>query len=403
VSTTSTFVIQYLEDSPRVPGLSPHAIAEKLRSAFERLPIHAVLLGWKLSDAQIDICAAECARAGAALYRWHPLLSGDGVLVPRPNWKTIGLNGAPVPGFGGMPEFTFMCPNRPAVQEATLGRVRDALADGRYQGLFLDRMRFPSPAADPERALACFCEDCQRVAAQEGLDLAALQAHITGCLAAAGRPDHLRSFIRALLDPACEAECEALRALLAFRERTITRFVGGMAQVIREAGLHVGLDCFSPSLTRMVGQDLVALREGSAWVKIMSYAHTLGPAGLPFELLGLADWLMDRHGVPEADALRWIGEATRLPVPATRAALRDQGLPPAALCAEARRGAVVRPTVLLAGIELVEIPGIAHLDDAQIRADVAALREGQTDGLALSWDLWEMPLERLDIVRAAWG
>ncbi len=55
--------------------------------------------------------------------------------------------------------------------------------------------------------------------------------------------------------------------------------------------------------------------------------------------------------------------------------------------------------VLLAGIELVEIAGVAELDEAQIRADAAAFRAVGIDGLVLSWDLWVMPLERLELLR----
>ena len=53
---------------------------------------------------------------------------------------------------------------------------------------------------------------------------------------------------------------------------------------------------------------------------------------------------------------------------------------------------------MMAGIELVEIAGVAELDEAQIRADLAAVRAAGADGLVLSWDLWAIPLERLELV-----
>ena len=83
------------------------------------------------------------------------MLTGDGVFMPRPEWQAVGLRGERVPGFRGMPEFTFVCPNRPAVREAVLARLHDAIRGGDYQGVFLDRIRYPSPAADPTRWLAC--------------------------------------------------------------------------------------------------------------------------------------------------------------------------------------------------------------------------------------------------------
>ncbi|NCF68518.1 MAG: hypothetical protein GWP61_21365, partial [Chloroflexi bacterium] len=44
------------------------------------------------------------------------------------------------------------------------------------------------------------------------------------------------------------------------------------------------------------------------------------------------------------------------------------------------------------------LAGVTHLSPAQIRSDLTLLRDIQVDGLSLSWDLWHMPLEHLDLV-----
>ena len=397
------FAIQYLEDSPKIARLTPQAVRQRLQAAFERLPISLVLLGWNLPDALLDACAEECHRADAQLYRWHPLLTGDGTFVPRPEWQATGLSGDPVPGFRGMPEFTFVCPNRPAVQDAVFAHLRDVLRDPRYHGVFLDRIRYPSPAPNPASAFGCFCEDCQRAAAQEGLDLEAARRHIVHLIAT---PHGAIELVGTLLDPlsaiAPEPDLLALAAYLDFRVRSISRFVQQAARLVHETGRAVGLDCFSPALTRMVGQDLGTLDGCADWIKIMSYGHTLGPAGVPFELLGLADWLIEQHGVSEPQAFALLSSATQLPLPPDRDRLRAHGLPPEALMREAQRARQAGVRTVLAGIELVELEGVVQLHDSQIAADVASFREVGADGLALSWDLWAIPLDRLSLVRAAW-
>jgi hypothetical protein len=399
-----TLAVQYLEDGPGVAAIAPGEARARLREALERLPISYVLLGWNLPPVLIDACRAETARTGAQLFRWHPLLTGDGTFVPRPEWQTVGLDGERVKGFRGMPEFTFVCPNQPAVREAVLRHLRDALERGDYAGVFLDRIRYPSPAADPSRLLACFCDDCQRAAWAEGLDLEATRQRIRALLAA---PERIGSFVRALIDPSSagtpDPDLAALHVFLDFRARSVTRLVQAVADAIHAAGLAVGLDCFSPALVPLVGQDLGALNACCEWIKIMAYGHALGPASLPFELLGLADWLVDERSVRETQALEWLSQATRLPLPSTRAALAERGLPPEALAAEAQRGRVAGVRPLLAGIELVEIEGVAQLDRQQIAADLRAFHNGGADGLVLSWDLWHIPLERLDLVRTTWG
>lgn len=397
------FSIQYLEDSPDIPHLAPEDVRARLREACARLPITYLLLGWHLPQRLIDVCADECDRAGVALYRWHPLLTGDGALMPQPDWQTIGLDDRPIAGFQNMPEFTFICPNRPAVREAVHAHLSELLAARYFSGVFLDRMRWPSPAGDPERALGCFCPACVAAARDQGLDLAAAQQLIRTLFTTA---EGVRAFVRALLGPdegpTGVAAVDALRAVLRFRTESIARFLAEVMALIRAQGCAVGLDSFSPALTLAVGQDLGALDRGADWTKIMSYGHTLGPAGLPFELLGLADWLIDRHGVAEASALALLSEATGLALPATRADLRRTGLAPRALHDEARRARQAGVRTLLAGIELVELPGVAELNPAQISADLQAFRQAGVDGLALSWDLWLMPLDRLDLVRAVW-
>ena len=393
------FAVQYLEDGPGIAEITPVQARERLHEAFARLPFSCVLLGWHLPEDVVQACAEETARNGAQLYRWHPLLTGDGVLDPLLAWQTVGLDGARVPGFQGMPEFTFICPNRPAVREAVMAHLRLLCRSGVYQGMFLDRIRFPSPAVAPDRAIACFCDDCVRAAAYEGLDLLQIRADIRTMLQDRG---NVCSFVRVLLDPAAVQEDDpglvSLRHLLSFRARSVTRFVVDAAKLVHDEGLEVGLDCFSPALTWMVGQDLCALDACCEWIKTMSYAHVLGPAGLPFELLGLADWMVDQ-GMDEGAALACLAEASRLPLPGDRVGLRENGLGLEAIALEIRRAKDEGTRRLLVGLELVEVAGVAHIEDDEIGPRTHTLRHEGADGTVLSWDLWHMPLDRLDIVR----
>ncbi len=395
--------VQYLDSVPNVASIPAPEIGQRLRHTFERLPLSYVLLGWNLPDSHVQVCADECARANAQLYRWQPLLSGDGVFTPRPEWHTIGLDGKPVGGFQEIAEFTFMCPNRPAAQEAVQAYIQSLLADNRYHGLFLDRIRFPSPTLDPAADLGCFCEDCHAAAAAEGLDLETVRQAI---LRLVNDEEDRYQLVKVLLDPAYHAadsvDLDLLHRFLRFRCRSVTRFVGAVCQQIRAEGRSVGLDCFSPAVAHMVGQSLGDLNSHADWIKIMSYGHAFGPAILPFELFGLADWLVST-GMTEARAMLCLSAATHLPLPQTRRELRQTGLPPQALKSEVVRGRELGIGTLLAGIELVEMPGISELNPPQIAADLTAFREGGADGLVLSWDMWSIPLERLEIVRQVWA
>ncbi len=389
------FAAQYLEyyDPARHTAESVRA---HLREVFAHLPLDILIIGWDLPAEIIAACADESNRHKAQLYRWQPLLTGDGTFMPRPEWQTIGATGEAVPGFKGLPEFTFVCPNRPAVQAALATHLQDVLREGLYQGIFLDRIRFPSPATDPLNELACFCPDCERAAANEGLELESIRVEIRHlCDHPHGRPELIRQLFLADKD-------SALESFFAFRAHSITRTVHSAADIIRAHNCAIGLDTFSPVLTRMVGQDLARLDTACDWIKPMIYAHALGPAGIPYELLGLADWLISA-GTAEAEALELLSTLSGFALPKNRSALRRQGIPLEALTTETMRGKQTGIRTLLAGLALVEMENVNHIPAGQLDAELSAYRLGGADGLVLSWDLWHIPLESLNSIASRWN
>ena len=186
---------------------------------------------------------------------------------------------------------------------------------------------------------------------------------------------------------------------LAFRKRSVRDFLALIVQPLRDAQMEIGLDCFSPSLTHMVGQDLHALSELVDWIKLMTYAHTLGPAGLPYELSGFLSYLNNSTKLNEKQSLDLISQSIDLRLPNNRASLIHDGLSSLALECEVRHGIELCSAPLLAGIELVELEGVTQLSPYQIKADLTAVKQAKPAGLAISWDLLKIPLDRLVQVR----
>lgn len=378
----TTLAVQYLEYAPR--DATPAKVRQRLREAFELLPISFVILGWDLPPRLEEAVAEETARHDATLYRWHPLLASDAGFALPVEWQTINLLGEPVPGFKGLPEFTFICPNRTDVQEWIAERIEIAAQRGIYRGLFFDRMRFPSPAENPERHLACCCKFCQRIASDSGVDLEAVRRQIASLLSDA---DSAKSFTQTLFAP---IENSLLESFFTFRFNSITHIIEYAAKLGRTHGLNIGLDCFSPTLTRMVGQDLSPLNETCDWIKLMTYPHVFGPAGLPFELRALSNWLRTRYNLDETAADKVVSEASGL-------SFSKDGLNSEAVAHEIQLGRNAGITNLLAGIALVEVEGVHTPTLEQIRSDIAASKG--SDGLAISWDLWHIKPEYLKIIR----
>lgn len=378
----TTIAVQYLEYAP--PDATPAQVRVRLRQAFDILPISIVILGWDLPPQLEDTVAGETARRNATLYRWHPLLASDAGFALPAEWQTINVSGEPIPGFKGLPEFTFICPNRSDVQEWIAERIEVAAGRGIYQGLFFDRMRFPSPAENPERQLGCFCQYCQQIASDSGLDLEAVRHQIGLFLP---DPDRAKTLIRALFEPTNDALLESFFNL---RSDCISRTIQFASKLARTHELSIGLDCFSPTLTRMVGQDLFALNETCDWIKLMTYPRVFGPAGLPFELRGLAEWLTRTYNLQETEAVQIMNEASSL-------SLTPSGLKSESIAHEIRRGRDAGITNLLAGIALVELEGIHSSTLEKIRSDLTACQ--YADGLVLSWDLWHIKPETLNTIK----
>ncbi len=391
--------IQYLEDSPQLPSLDRSALLDRLRRAAGILPFSHLLIGWRLPGALLDACRQEAGRLGLRFLRWQPLLTLGKEFSASTDWQVQGLAGQKVQGYRGLPEFTFLCPNHPAVQEAVTVHLGTLVGAGVYQGFFLDRVRFPSPSHDPIQDLACFCEHCTRKAAEYGLDLVEIR---TLLLEQAREPKGRLSLVTALMDgqpgPDSLDQNSAMRQFISFRQKSIADFLALVAAPLKASHLEIGLDCFSPSLARMVGQDLTRLGRHADWVKLMTYLHTFAPAGLPYELAGLLRYVTGNCQLDEQQALQLICRCTGLPVPSGSQALARQGLPPAAFELELQRGLQATTSPILAGIELVDLPGVVSLNPGQIRSDLAAIRRLAPHGLAISWDLLHIPLDRLELV-----
>ncbi len=394
------FAIQYLEPSPSQPQLDKGSVINKLRLAFERVPITHLLIGWQVPAPIIEACRTEAQHFGMRFLRWQPMLTIPTTLQRHPEWCVKNLMGNKVAGYHALPEFTFACPNHPGVQESVYRSMEELVKQGLFQGFFLDRIRFPSPSANPITDLACFCEHCYRKAAEFNLDLAELKASLLGCREdETSCTDLVRSLITKKAIHAQARTDSPLNKFLAFRQRSICDFLVPITRLLRAVQLEIGLDCYSPCLAMMVGQDLTALSRQADWVKIMTYAHTIAPAGLPYELSSLAHFLTSRTRMPVVQVLKIIGNATRLPIPDNLSSLESTGLSSIALGKEVKHGVASVSVPLLAGIEFVDLEGVTALNSDQIRSDLEAVRRSGAAGLAISWDLAHIPLERLDLVR----
>lgn len=309
-------------------------------------------------------------------------------------------------GWGGWAEkggeveetFRFACPNNPAARLKAVQRLREFLARYPFSGVFLDKIRFPSPANGVDEMLSCFCDHCRDAAARVDLDLDAVLNVLTDCAiepgvsrtaAPGGEPSR---WLDTLLTGS-----PILSRFVRFRAESVSALVAELAGEARRAGRKVSLDVFSPCLAPLVGQDYRVLKQHCDWAKPMTYRLALGPAGLRLEIPALIEAAASRLGLDEARVVEWSARHAAFDKDALHETQKS-AVPISFIQSEI--DAAVRalaPVPVFFGLELVRQPGVIDVDRRHVIDMVKAGRAANAAGLVISWDLMHAPI---DCVRA---
>jgi hypothetical protein len=286
----------------------------------------------------------------------------------------VGVDGRPPLPFQGSADFRFLCPQHDEVVETSLDRAAELAAEIKADGVLLDRIRWHSPSRSPVWELTCFCERCRTLAASDGLDLTAVADEAASASASqVGR----RDIVAALMG---DVGGGVLTEFLTWRSESITRVVSRLVDGLQGHGLRSALDVFTPALACSVGQDLAAIGARVDWCKSMTYLDAIGPASLPYELMGYASWLTEAG---DDDAPGFIGGLLGFEPPG----LAGAGPRLAALRSEmSRLEDKVGPGRAIVGLDAVQMAGVCEVRDADLSARIAAVMTGGL-GIAPSWDL----------------
>jgi hypothetical protein len=348
-------------------------LADHLSAALSRLAVTDVALGWRLEPTTIAAVRPRIP-PGVTVWRWVPILTDSGPSQQDPGRLAVGVDGQPPSPFQGSADFRFVCPDHDEVIEASLARAAAWATEIDADGVLLDRIRWHSASRSPTTELTCFCGRSRMLANGDGLDLRAVARELAS---ASGSRDGRRAVVAALLG---DARGGALAEFLTWRSERITRTVSRLVEGLQGHALRSALDVFTPALARSVGQDLAALGAQADWCKSMTYLDANGPASLPYELKGYADWLTE---VGDDDAPGFIGGLLGIDPPSLAGA--GSGL--AALRSEMSRLAdMVGPTRAVVGLDAVQIAGVCEIRDADLSARIEAVVTGGL-GIAPSWDL----------------
>ena len=253
-------------DSP-VAGFEPKSIISKLSKIYEKLQLACVMIGWD-PGADIGGIIDYVKQRGTDVYLWLPVFSGWDGMKPL-----IGERGGEIEQHyrtDSGERFDFGCPAHPENVKSTILRFETLYRKHAYDGVFLDKIRFPGFMFGAHPIFSCFCDYCR-------------QLHgISGGFEARGgeNPLHLTAYdgTRYILGD------ETISRLFKYKADAVSASIAGLTGYFRESGYKIGLDLLSPFLAFFVGQDYRKLLPLADFVKPMFYRITNAPAGIPFEL-----------------------------------------------------------------------------------------------------------------------
>jgi len=319
------------------PRADPADIERALDDALDLLPLQRVIIGWAPEPGIYKQTAAQLRARGVEVYLWLPVFSEVGVLRScSPVLDTTGQRAAPYQ-LDATESFDFYCPTDPDNIQAILSIFDQYFDPTDFDGVFLDKIRYPSFA---NGAFGCFCPRCQAIFDAAGLSF---NGH------------NWQDFFE-------------------IRTKIISDALTTICAGFRAKGLSIGLDVFAPFLTDSVGQDIPTLSTLADFIKPMMYARTNAPAGLPFELDALDQAMNITHDQEEY---------TNLDFCAKQVAWMK------AVCA-----CPVYP-----GFEVNRIQGVADTDPEYIKGCLTAYKDA--DGVVASWNLLDMPREHLEALKLA--
>lgn len=211
----------------------------------------------------------------------------------------VNINGLPFQWFGSG------CPSSPAVH-ANFYKEMERLLSLPIKGVFLDGVRFPSPASSEIKGgfFSCFCPRCQKDMTNRGYDKETIMRDVRKAadLILRGSSTTLQKWLRVLYSPTgwptIQAAYPGVVEWLRYRVDCVTLFVRELAAWMDKyyPDKELAAFLFQPCLAYFVGQDYHGL---SPYLKIISpmvyrnYPHQPGPATINQEIMAVATRLHD--------------------------------------------------------------------------------------------------------------
>ena len=343
---------------------------EQLEKLLKMLPVNRVIFGWGKNSAVTKTVLEVCRKYQKQVLLWLPVFADVEHPDTADSMKLLQASGKKSVQTCSGEEFQFICPSSVHNLNQLMASFDELCEDNPVDGLFLDRIRYPSVVYSPIDFFGCQCELCVQKYQKAGIDTDRLHRTVRERFLC----KDLSSFAPIALENGRYHYADTdIELLCEIKRQTITGAVQKLVQFFHQRGLLVGIDTFAPSLADLVGQDLQALSGSVDFFKPMMYFHTSAPAGIPFELKAYGD------GFAQHIQKLWKADISK-----------PESMSMQLLSTGAGKKCVP-------GFEVNCIPGICEPKTTDLTKTLRALSETGCEEAVLSWNVLNAPLENLRV------
>jgi hypothetical protein len=359
-------------------------IKRKLDRVYNLFHLDKLIIGWCTDKNLYRELFAYLQARGTKMYLWFPVFSELNYFKQfRP---VLDFNGQEIKKFELQQgeSFEFFCPTDAYNLQLIKDIYRDLFGDIEVEGVFIDKIRYPSFSNGLTGIFTCFCTECQKAMDEYGINLADSINVIRDLFDDTGQLQaETPIIIKNYQNLRYEFEKPIWQEFFDFKSYNIGRSIKDLSEYFRNLGLEVGLDTFAPFLGYFVGQNLTILAESGDFIKPMFYRKTWAPAGLPFEtnILQLIFQLDNECGK------EWVREIFDF---------KGKLFPRELVIKEMEElKLAIGNDKILPGFEINKKEGIAPVLPADVKENLVLHKKRGVEGIILSWDIMEAPEENL--------
>jgi len=307
-------------------------------------------------------------------------------------WDKLGI---------GDEKFLFICPNNEYVMDNISYVLKNLLNRLDFDGVFFDRIRYPSCVNGFESFFTCFCDSCkEKFYNSYGFSLDSYRKTIDDFL------DNLKQItvkelngwngLESLWDFVVSSK------FIEFKNMNIYTTVKRFSDYVKSKNKKVGLDLYSISLAQFVSQDYKLLSKCCDWIKPMIYCHALGPAGIPLEISCLIRALRILcPKLSENVIINFFNKIFDNKLPENENKILKKGILEEFVSielAKIKKLKLSKEVQIYPGVETVKIPQFSTYIDKKILEKYLSQIKQEVTGFIASWNLLYIPDDNLEII-----